>query len=150
MAIGSELPAPLASKLLKFDGAQQLPSSLPTTRNMTFCDEFLVTSKLFVTSTFHFMTISMRWGGLVTKKRSLLVPSVTALGWAREGMSKMEEREIKGERGRRRERMIYGTNVVTDTWTPLLATSSSQLNNLRSNQIQYNLRKIPKGLDEKD
>jgi hypothetical protein len=62
----------------------------------------------------------------------------------------MEEREIKGERGRRRERMIYGTNVVTDTWTPLLATSSSQLNNLRSNQIQYNLRKIPKGLDEKE
>ncbi|EAY79432.1 hypothetical protein OsI_34564 [Oryza sativa Indica Group] len=139
MAIGSELPAPLASKLLKFDGARQLPSSLPTTRNMTFCDEFLVTSELFVTSTFHFMTISMRWGGLVTKKR-----------WAREGMSKMEEREIKGERGRRRERMIYGTNVVTDTWTPLLATSSSQLNNLRSNQIQYNLRKIPKGLDEKE
>ena len=32
-----------------------------TTRNMTFCDEFLVTSELFVISTFHFMKISMRW-----------------------------------------------------------------------------------------
>ena len=45
-----------------------------TTRNMTFCDEFhcdefRVTSELFVTSTFHFMTIRMGWGGFVTKKR---------------------------------------------------------------------------------
>jgi hypothetical protein len=39
-----------------------------TTRNMTFCDEFLVTSELFVISAFHFMTIYMRYGGLVTKK----------------------------------------------------------------------------------
>uniref|UniRef100_I1QT36 Uncharacterized protein n=1 Tax=Oryza glaberrima TaxID=4538 RepID=I1QT36_ORYGL len=47
-----------------------------TTRNMTFCDEFLMTSELFVISIFHFMTISMRWGGLVTKKRcSSLIPT---------------------------------------------------------------------------
>uniref|UniRef100_I1QZL3 Uncharacterized protein n=1 Tax=Oryza glaberrima TaxID=4538 RepID=I1QZL3_ORYGL len=49
---------------------------LTTTRNMTFCDEFLVTTELFVTSTFHFMMISMRWGGLVTKKMcSSLIPT---------------------------------------------------------------------------
>uniref|UniRef100_A0A0E0QXE7 Uncharacterized protein n=1 Tax=Oryza rufipogon TaxID=4529 RepID=A0A0E0QXE7_ORYRU len=47
-----------------------------TTRNMTFCDKFPVTSELFVISTFNFMTISMRWGGLVTKKRcSSLIPT---------------------------------------------------------------------------
>jgi hypothetical protein len=47
-----------------------------TTRNMTFCDEFLVTLEQFVISTFHFMTICLRWGGLVTKKMcSSLVPT---------------------------------------------------------------------------
>ncbi len=35
---------------------------------MTFWDEFLVMTVLFSISTFHFMTISMRWGGLVKKK----------------------------------------------------------------------------------
>uniref|UniRef100_I1R5F8 Uncharacterized protein n=1 Tax=Oryza glaberrima TaxID=4538 RepID=I1R5F8_ORYGL len=46
-----------------------------TTRNMTFCEEFLVTSELFVISTFHFMTISMRWSGLVTKKMCSSLPT---------------------------------------------------------------------------
>jgi hypothetical protein len=57
-------------------GGQERRAVALTTRNMTFYDEFLMTSELFVISTFYFMTISMRWGRLVTKKMcSPLMPT---------------------------------------------------------------------------
>uniref|UniRef100_K3YMH0 Uncharacterized protein n=1 Tax=Setaria italica TaxID=4555 RepID=K3YMH0_SETIT len=45
--------------------------ALPTHKDLTFCDEFVVTLELFYITTFHFMTFSMEQHNLTTKMKCL-------------------------------------------------------------------------------